>query len=510
MATVGLPKYLEGISLMAHQVPYVTSDLELLKTKLSAILSRPEKEIVALIKQRYADEVVDLVQIFETVPKNLNHKWMAALLVSVPSTIWREGPGGEMQVDPGQGASARYLSLLPLPDDAEYEHKHLTARRQLFERLLEKMPAVVSRSYRPMLRWVQPNELGDPGMANHPLASDTLFGHNLNFFEEMMRHQVSQYEQQWRKCNRSWPSDISTPCGVTRGCSKASLKHFSKIVQQWLENGKSQVQEVVPDSLLALTSANLSVNRLLLEIAAVEARNKEATELVVSTIQALNDQGVTEVPIRLDGLDLEEGLDALRTLFKAWFGYGGSMLADSSVFTRPMSDSDIENVLAWSQQIRDSYIRMRSRNDPGNHRTCCHLFIFCLPVIGAFYLGTVTVREFTGKSNSRYSVFPGRAILSKGKARSPCPHANYILMLAYGMIFFSNTGWHLFADRVRDYATTSSIKRSHIQQLVRFATKNRAPSELLVLHNALQNLRERMEEVNSEKGVGAAPRASGK
>ncbi|MCY1394936.1 hypothetical protein D9M71_98640 [compost metagenome] len=494
METAGLLKYLEGIPLMARHVPYGTRELELLKTKLSGILSRPETEVVALVKQHYAHEVIKLVQIFEEVPKDLNRKWMAALLAQVASSAWRKGPGGEMQIDPGQGASARYLSLVPLPDDAVKENKHLTTRKQLFERLLEKMPAVASRAYRPMLHWVQHDELGDPGMTSHPLASDTLFGHNLNIFEELMQLQVAQYERQWLR-SESWPSNIPTPCSVTRECSQASLGHFSKIVQQWLENGKSQVQEAVPDSLLALTSANLSVNRVLLEIAAVEARNKEAADLVVSTLQALNDQGVTEVPILFDGLGLEDGLDALRTLFKAWFGYGGSMLAGGSVFTRPMNDSDIENVLAWSQQIRDSYIRMRGRNDPDNHRTCCHLFIFCLPIIGAFYLGTMTAREFAGKSNSRYSVFPGRALLAKGKAQSPGPHANYILMLAYGMIFHSNAGWNLFADCVRDHATTTSIKRSHIQQLVRFATKNRTPRELLVLHNALQKLRERKDEV---------------
>lgn len=473
---------------MAHHVPYLTADLELLKAKLSGILSRTEAEVVALIKQHYADEVIDLVQIFEAVPRDLNRKWMAALLAQVPLTAWRKGPGGEMQVDPDQGASARYLTLVPLPDDAEYEHKHLTARKQLFERLLEKMPPAASRVYRPMLRWVQYDELGDPGMTNHPLASDTLFGHSLNSFEELMQLQIAQYERQWRE-SRSWPSEISIPCSVTRECSQASLEHFSKIVQQWLENGESQEQEASTDTLHALTSANLSVNRMLLEIAAVEARNEEAADLVVSTLQALNDQGVTEVPARFDRLGLEEGVDALRTLFKAWFGYGGSMLAGSSIFTRPMNDSDIESVLAWSQQIRDSYIKTRSRHDPDNHRTCCHLFIFCLPIIGAFYLGTVTAREFTGKSNSRYSVFPGRALIARGKAQSPRPHANYILMLAYGMIFHSNTDWNLFSGCVRDHATTSSIKRSHIQQLVSFATKNRTPRELLVLHNALQKLR---------------------
>ncbi|WKL67439.1 hypothetical protein Q1Z72_01850 [Pseudomonas qingdaonensis] len=476
---------------MTHRVPYLTSDLEQLKKRLPGILTCTEDVAAELAKKQYPEEVRPLADILAQAPDRLHHKWASAILAQVPLSAWGRRTGGEAQIEPSKKASLRFLACGPLPDNATDELKQLAFRQTFFELLLERMPAALQRIYRPMIQWVAHDELGDPGLTRHPLSSDTGFGHNLVVFESMMDMQIHAYERQWAE-SVNWSSEKSIPAHVTRECSQAALNHLSKIVEKWFAEDADEAENT-PDSLLALVSANLSANRILLEFAGLESRGFEAANMAIELLEGLNRQGITEVPIEIEGLSLDEGVEKLKEIFTRWFGHGGAMLGVDPFFRRPMNASDIDLVASWSLQLQESFIGIRGRRGGQEaakaiHGTSNHLFIFGIAIVGAFYSSTKTDHEFTGNSNPSYSVFPGRKLISSGEREAPPTHANHLLMQAYGQIYFANSGWDLYADRIPIYFESASIKRAHIQQLLHYAIKDRAPSQLLMLNKRLQRL----------------------
>ncbi|MDC8757851.1 hypothetical protein [Janthinobacterium fluminis] len=70
-------------------------------------------------------------------------------------------------------------------------------------------------------------------------------------------------------------------------------------------------------------------------------------------------------------------------------------------------------------------------------------------------------------------------------------NAEELLKQSYGQMHFSNEdgGWRLLADRVVAYANMHSAKRSHTQQLLYFAVKNRSLRQLFALYHQLQLMR---------------------
>lgn len=476
---------------MTHRVPYLTSDLEQLKTRLPGILTCPHEVAAQLAKKQYPEEVSLLANILAEAPDLLHHKWASAILAQVPLSAWVRGTGGEAQIEPSKEASLRFLARDPLPEKATEELKQLAFRQKIFELLLDKMPAATQRIYRPMLQWVAHDELGGAGMTRHPMSSDTSFGHNLVFFESLMDMQIHAYERQWAE-STNWSSEESIPAQVTRECSQAALNHVSSLVDKWIAEDAGQAENI-PDSLLALVSANLSANRVLLEFAGLESRGIEAAGMVIGLLEGLNRQGITEVPMEVEGLGAVEGAEKIKEILIRWFAHGGALLGVDP-FKRPMNVSDIDLVVNWSLQLQENYIGIRGRRGgreeaKANHGTSNNLFIFAISIVGAFYSSTRTDHEFTGNSNSSYSVFPGRKLIAKGERETPPTHANHLLMQAYGQIYFANSGWDLRADLLPTYFETASIKRAHIQQLLHYAIKSRTPSQLLMLNRRLQLFR---------------------
>lgn len=60
-------------------------------------------------------------------------------------------------------------------------------------------------------------------------------------------------------------------------------------------------------------------------------------------------------------------------------------------------------------------------------------------------------------------------------------HAEELIEQVYGQMFFSNQGWDLRAESVRQHAETQTIKRAYHEQLFEFAVKGRTSKELLNL-----------------------------
>lgn len=476
-----------------QRAPYLTSELELVKGKLPHILTMEPNIVSTWVRKEHPDEVSALAEVFNLAASELHHKWQAAVLAQVPVSAWVSGPGKVLHIKPSSAASMRYLSRESLGEDAHDELQQVRTRQKLQEALLEKMSPSCRSSYRPMLHWVEYDKLGElSGVRGFPLSSDTAFGRNLLILEGLMINQLHVYEQDWHQKNK-WPENESTPSDVTRAFSQEALQHLGKLVQQWCQDTVSL--NSVPESLLALTSTNLSVNRALLEFAAMEARGMEAARMNEQFLRELNQQGVLEVPYMMDDCGPEEREYQLRKILTCWFGHEGSMLQSGSFFRRPMNSSDIEMVVLWSRQLQEMYLRERGGLDGPEaahkaHGSSCNRFIFAIAMAGAFYCNASTAHEFTGHSNSTYAVFPDRGEAASGNRQTPPTHAAHFLMQAYGQIFFANSGWDLCADRVREYAETASIKRSHLQQLLRFAVKDRTSRELLALYQNLQQLRE--------------------
>lgn len=473
------------------RAPYLTAELELVKSKLPGILTRRPDGIANWVRKEHSSEVLALAKAFNRTASQC-HKWQAAVLAQVPVSAWASGPGAQLHLKPSSAASMRYLSRESLGEDAVSELKQVETRKMLFVELLEQMSPSSRSIYRPMLRWVPYDELGDTSVAQFPLSSDTAFGYNLFVLENMMAEQLRVYEEKWHTEN-NWPEDQSIPSEVTRACSLGAQQHLSKLVERWCED--SARLSCVPESLLALTSANLSVNRALLELAAAEARGMEAASMNEKFLRALNQRGVLEVPHVIDDCGPDEFESQLRKILISWFGHGGLMLQPSSIsFRRPMNTSDIDMVVLWSGQLQQTYMQERGAMGGPDaahkaHGSSCNRFIFAIVMAGAFYCNTGTAHEFTGHSNSTYAVFPDRGEVVRGKRETPPTHAAHFLKQAYGQVFFANSGWDLRFERVREYAETASIKRSHLQQLLHFAVKKRTSRELLALHQNLQRVR---------------------
>ncbi|MBL8499518.1 MAG: hypothetical protein JNL77_02870 [Nitrosomonas sp.] len=477
---------------------YQTSELELVKNKLPDILTREPDGISTWVRKNYSAEILPLARVFNLAASKLHHKWQTAVLAQVPLSAWVSGPGDVLHIRPSSVASMRYLSHEL--QDARHELQQVRTRQELLEQLLEKMVPKCRNAYRPMLRWVEYNKLGDPSVARYPLSSDSAFGYNLLVLENLMDNTLHDYEKNWCREN-NWPKNKSVPNEVVRKYSLDALQHLESKVQEWCKDSASLNN--VPESLLAIISANLSVNRALLELAAIEARGMEAMGMNEQFLRELNRQEVMEVPREIVDCGPEECDLYLKEVLTSWFGHGGSMLQSGSFFQRPMNSSDINMVVLWSRQLQQMYILERGgRGGPEtarrNHGGPGNRFIFSMVMAGAFYCNASTDYEFTGHSNPTYAVFPDRGKVASGNRQTPPTHAANFFMQAYGQVFFANFDWDLRFERVREYAETASIKRSCAQLLLRFAVKKRTSRELLALHQHLQRLREMVAKERTE------------
>lgn len=456
---------------------------ELLYRHLPDILSIEQSTLPALLKQ-HQEEAGKMAHVFALVSDQMeNHKWSDAVLAKVPLDSWRRGPGNTEHINPSRTASMRYLSREAEPADNAFEL--VKARRTLLEGLLGAMPGPLRMQYRPMMEWRDAEHFGSVDIARYPLSSDSAFGYNFVFLENLLSQQILIYDQNWRQEERI-PIDEATPCAVTHASSQMALDHLGSIIQGWVVE-QDPLQTVVPESMLARVSANLSVNRALLERAAMDGLGADAAEMSAPFLTELNRQGVTTVPEGIVGCNPDEVQHRVREQLKSWFAHGGSLISSDGFFQRHMTNSDIEAVVQWSLELQELYMSSRgaqggaayakkSHGNPGN------FFIFALAMTASFYCKARAPYELTGKNNSTYAVFPPR-----GKAvDEPPTHASQMLMQSYGQIFFANSEWNLHAERVSAYAETTRIKRAHVQQLLSFAVKHRSSRELLAVHTRLQ------------------------
>ena len=462
---------------------YSQADLESVKRHLADILTVTPLEASEVARQ-HPHEVTRLAIIFAAANERLHQNWAEALLAKVPLSAWEEPSEYAFRIAPTKAASMRFLLRGEPSDDAL---KLKDSRRALLGDLLEHMDGPNRLAYRAMLEWVDIHTAW-PKAAALELASDTAFGHSMEVIEGLLRTQVLVYEQNFRK-EYNMPPTVATPIAVQLEASEMASQAIAAQIEQFCVT-ESDIPDVVKDQLLARVSANISVNRALLENAAIDARGQEAAAMCIPFLQRLNLHGMLHVPLELQ-YDFEDGGESeIREKFTLMFAAGGLLAPVDDYFKRHMTASDIEMVVSWSKQLQESYISLRGiHGGRKEHGAPAHRFIFALAVAAAFYETSQTAREFTGKSRPTYAVFPDRGDTAKGLRSKPSVHAAEILMQAYGQMYLSNEeGWALLADKVAAYAKVRAAKRSHIQQLLYFAVKNRNSRQLLALFQHLETM----------------------
>jgi hypothetical protein len=462
---------------------YSQADLESVKRHLADILTVPLE--ASELARQHPSEVTRLAIIFAAAKDRLHQNWAEALLTKVPLSSWEEPSEYAFRIAPTKAASMRFLLRGEPTEDAL---KLKDNRRALLNDLLENMDGPKRLAYRPMLEWVDIRTAW-PEAGALELASDTAFGHSMEVIEGLLRDQVHIYEQNFRK---EWktPPAVPTPMAVQLEASEMAAHAIAAQIEQFCLTA-SDVTEVVKDNLLARVSANISVNRTLLEKAAIDARGQEAAAMCIPFLQRLNLHGMLHVPLDLQH-DFDDGGESeIREKFTQMFAAGGLLGPVDDYFKRHMTESDIEMVVrSWSKQLQESYISSRGiYGCREEHGLPAHRFIFALAVAAAFYETSQTTREFTGHSRPTYAVFPDRGDTAKGLRSEPSVHAAEIFMQAYGQMYYSNDdGWALLADKVAAYAKMRSAKRSHIQQLLYFAVKNRNSRQLFALFQHLETM----------------------
>lgn len=462
---------------------YSQADLESVKRHLADILTVAPLEVSALARQ-HPSEVTRLAIIFAAAKDRLHHNWAQALLAKVPLSAWEEPSEYAFRIAPTKAASMRFLLRGEPSEDAL---KLKENRRALLGDLLEHMDGPNRLAYRPMLEWVDIRTAW-PKAGALELPSDTAFGHSMEIIEGVLRDQVLIYEQNFRK-EYSIPPTVATPMAVQLVASEMASQAIAAQIEQFCLT-ESDVAEAVKDNFLARISANISVNRALLENAAIDARGQEAADMCIPFLQRLNLHGMLHVPLDLQH-DFDDGGESeIREKFTQMFAAGGLLAQVDDYFKRHMTESDIEMVVSWSKQLQESYISSRGiYGGREEHGLPAHRFIFALAVAAAFYETSQTAREFTGHSRPTYAVFPDRGYTARGLRSEPSVHAAEILMQAYGQMYHSNEeGWALLADNVAAYAKMRSAKRSHIQQLLYFAVKNRDSRQLFALFRHLETI----------------------
>lgn len=494
--------------------PYTAHDLRMVTRRLADIFSTPDNErdsLPELVTTQFADEIAPLARVFYAAEDQLHRKWAGAVLAAVPQSAWVDGPCGLLRVSP-EGASMRFLSAASPQSDKQARSEYLAARQSLHENLLEWMPGPKRLHYRPMLTW------HDLQHTPTPLAGDTEFGWLLAEIERMFEREVQEQIPDWRE-QTGTPATVAVPPDQKRAFAINAMRKLGPRIEHWC--AQQQDLDHVPDSLLARVSANVSCNRILLEIAAQDERGREAEEMCATFLEALNERGISEVPrelkelpsqIRVDAfksqdseappelvlLNTCEVNEALREMLRNGFAFGGKLIGgEGTPFSRHMTATDIEKTVEWARELQQSYLNTRgSYGGPkmaaAAHGHTRHLFIFVMVLVAAFYSHAETEHAFKTETlkNLRHAIFPGRQVTAKGLT----VHAKDALMKAYGLIYFSNDGWELRADRLRDYAQGTQYTRAALQLTMNFAVKARSSRALLALFRQLQEQRTNAEE----------------
>lgn len=469
---------------MSALKPYNQFDLEEVHRHLGDILSMSPQEASALIHQHEA-EITALATVFQNTRADPNRLWASYLLAKLPVEAVQTFSSKGAFVAPIAGASLRFLASGTGSEKARTLEAH---RQALFLALRESVSPPKRKIYHPFLTW-EPIDQAWPMATKQALASDTVFGNALVALEHQFNTEVRSAEEKVRNYEHIAPTDM-TPLPLQQAVAAHAFEMVAQNIERCVET-ETHNELHAADMVTARVGANLSVNRILLEIAANDRCGQEAMAMCVPFLQKLNEHDFYEVPEKFQ-YDLPDGGEsAIRDWLTTLFADRGVLVQADDYFKRPMTTSDIDKVLDWSLQLQEMYCLSRGAvSAKVAHRMSANRFLFALVMVAAFYEKSKTEQEEKGHSRSSYALFPDRMSAKQGLRQEPRAHAMQIFLQAYGQLYYGNhTGWALNAEHVAGYAQLCQNKRGYLQRLLYGAVKHRSVPQLLALFAHLHRLK---------------------
>ncbi|AJX27849.1 hypothetical protein D0U02_15180 [Burkholderia pseudomallei] len=466
---------------------YTDEEFRRARENLADILSLEERTASEILHDGHLNDVSFLVGLFRKASNTLAHKWNAPLLAKLPVDAWDVGPAGERRITPRDFASMRYLSPLLTGKDKETAELWAGEREKLLKELHEP-----GGPYAAMTEWKAPKQFKSKGAQSLPFSGDIAFMETINWLDTLLGFQITLFAGRRHKA-LGLPLSVALPANEDKRCSRDALQFMKQNVDAWCKD--ASLAGEASDSLRARVAVNLSVNRALWETCAKDARGEESATVAAQFLSRLNGCGIWMVPDEVPTRGAE--WTGLAELLSRWFGAKGWLREKDDFFARVMTPHDIDRAVQLTESVQKRYKANRGGNCGPEQAELAHgspenLFIFAMATVSVFYVKgywggksqlrpVQTLKEFPAKHNKNSSRYPAFSTLDSGDGLMLPIHAEELIEQVYGQMFFSNQGWDLRAESVRQHAETQTIKRAYHEQLFEFAVKGRTSKELLNL-----------------------------
>jgi hypothetical protein len=445
-------------------------DLALLKAKLAPILTVTDRDIEE--EARAAPlECTRIAGVLRTFHGGMREarQWLASTMVSVPASCWvpMQGHGVVLSAD---GASLKHCTpgdfLIKFQKEPQFRARELLCRA-----LAELLEGEQRERYGAMAKW---STLEVPDPQRHEFLLDVMLADSIYRLEHTFYVNFAQLERQVRQ-RHALASERPTPPQAIVQLADAARKEFLRNIARVTDHAEGK------DSLVVRVLANIAANRFLLESAQQAAHAEQAANIAVELLQALNGRGFCLVPPVNSDRDIAS---VLRGLFSAKHG----LLRDEPAFKHrhdAATDAGLAYTLELAGLVQEHYtLRRGGHSDPqladaqfgGYHNK----LIFALAVTACAHAGARVDEELFGQNEREHPAYPGRG-KREGRASE---NAMDLFCAVFGHIAFSNVGWALRADGVREYSQALAYKRACVQDLVFNTFKRTTAPQLLALYVA--------------------------
>ena len=504
------------------QVIIEKSDKSLLRNHLPGILSVSREAVDDLI-QRFPSEAAAIAKVFLYLSQRFKREWSEHTLVKVPLEKCFVKNDELSPFHDGLGGSLRFLMKKNFVDeDVQIFSDQLDARLELCYFLTKALDECCKSAHRAlyvdMLTWDEKSkgEFGDKG-----LNFDVKLGHSIermeDYFERIAKFIDFILRDTASQCRLEPPLRVDVN-GYLRALQEVNvyLSEGYFVGRQILSGevdsdgdgffldlnfstdrdsllAKWACLSDLQDSLLVRVVANISANRAILEHNFYIGLQRIASAMLVSFLGKLKPDGWEEVMWDFfeEWRCVYSSDDNIFRFLRMHFGQDGIFVNAFNSGSRFMTDRDLDLVVNWSLYLQDQYIKNRGNLgdldlSKKQHGSFNNRMIFALVVVGAFFEKTKVPREFVGQRNSTYSVFP-----APGESPAkPGPHAEEFLHIAYGQVYYGNSGWRLLPDGIPAYADLTMKKRFALQKLAWILVKGLSAPEILKNYIAMEHLNE--------------------
>ena len=266
--------------------------------------------------------------------------------------------------------------------------------------------------------------------------------------DDQFERRYLTYEREARADN-NLSINRPTPLRLVRFFAEEARDDILVTVKRWSDKSGSG------DNIVMRTLCNIAANRALVEIAKAGELAEEGTPAVIALLEAMNQVGIFEAPEVWNDADINN-------LLLQWFGADGP-LATAGNSKRGLTPREVEAAIHQATQAQLEYVYLRPASDNPleklQFKTPNDRLTFAMALIANRQMNQRVDKEQKGKANPKCVVFDP-------KAEELGVHALTMVMRQYGQITFSNVGWDLRAEMVREYVDALSYKRARKQEMM--------------------------------------------